>query len=115
VVPPVPIPNTEVKRCSPDGSASIGCARVGHCQSYEPQVPKGIWGSFFPIIVLVVVLVLESGRGFEYGFENVDRSRTSFLSQRDWMKIAGHPAAAELPGLQLKNDPVRKIEATSSW
>src|SRR6202007_1143795 len=47
VVPPVPIPNTEVKRCSPDGSASIGCARVGHCQSYEPQVPKGIWGSFF--------------------------------------------------------------------
>ena len=30
--PPVPIPNTEVKRCSPDGSASIGCARVGRRQ-----------------------------------------------------------------------------------
>ncbi len=34
--PPVPIPNTEVKRCSADGSASRGCARVGRCQSYEP-------------------------------------------------------------------------------
>ena len=32
VDPPVPIPNTEVKRCSPDGSASIGCARVGRRQ-----------------------------------------------------------------------------------
>ena len=32
--PPVPIPNTEVKRCRADGSASIGCARVGHCQDY---------------------------------------------------------------------------------
>jgi len=33
-VPPVPIPNTEVKRLSADGSASLGCARVGRCQSY---------------------------------------------------------------------------------
>src|SRR5579862_42167 len=33
VAPPVPIPNTEVKRCSPDGSASLGCARVGRCQN----------------------------------------------------------------------------------
>ncbi len=33
VVPPVPIPNTEVKRHSADGSASIGCARVGHRQN----------------------------------------------------------------------------------
>ena len=32
--PPVPIPNTEVKRCRADGSASIGCARVGRCQDY---------------------------------------------------------------------------------
>ena len=32
VVPPVPIPNTEVKRCSPDDSASIGCAKVGRRQ-----------------------------------------------------------------------------------
>ena len=32
VAPPVPIPNTEVKRRSPDGSASLGCARVGRRQ-----------------------------------------------------------------------------------
>ena len=34
--PPVPIPNTEVKRCSPDDSASIGCAKVGRRQSPAP-------------------------------------------------------------------------------
>jgi hypothetical protein len=33
VAPPVPIPNTAVKRCSPDGSTAIGCARVGRRQN----------------------------------------------------------------------------------
>ena len=33
VEPPVPIPNTEVKRHSSDGSACLACARVGRCQS----------------------------------------------------------------------------------
>ena len=33
VVPPVPIPNTAVKRCSPDGSTATGRARVGRRQS----------------------------------------------------------------------------------
>ena len=36
VEPPVPIPNTEVKRCSPDDSAPIGCAKVGRRQSPRP-------------------------------------------------------------------------------
>src|SRR5881392_3292808 len=36
VAPPVPIPNTEVKRCSPDGSTTIGCARVGRRQNKRP-------------------------------------------------------------------------------
>jgi hypothetical protein len=36
VAPPVPIPNTEVKRCSPDGSTAIGRARVGRRQSKTP-------------------------------------------------------------------------------
>ena len=36
VAPPVPIPNTAVKRCSPDGSAAIGRARVGHRQNKNP-------------------------------------------------------------------------------
>ena len=36
VEPPVPFPNTEVKRCSPNDSASIGCAKVGRCQYPRP-------------------------------------------------------------------------------
>ena len=36
VAPPVPIPNTEVKRCSPDGSTAIGRARVGRRQNKNP-------------------------------------------------------------------------------
>ena len=34
VDPPVPIPNTEVKRCSPDDSACLACAKVGRRQFY---------------------------------------------------------------------------------
>jgi hypothetical protein len=45
VAPPVPIPNTEVKRCSPNGSASLGCARVGRRQNYEPRPVKAGRGS----------------------------------------------------------------------
>ena len=44
MAPPVPIPNTEVKRCSPDGSATIGCARVGRRQNKSPALgnrPRG--------------------------------------------------------------------------
>ena len=33
VAPPVLIPNTEVKRCSPDGSTATGRARVGRRQN----------------------------------------------------------------------------------
>src|SRR5215472_4494343 len=36
VVPPVPIPNTEVKRCSSDGSTATGRARVGRRQNKNP-------------------------------------------------------------------------------
>lgn len=46
VAPPVPISNTEVKRCSANGSASIGCARVGHRQSYAPGFGNKTWGFF---------------------------------------------------------------------
>ena len=38
VEPPVPIPNTDVKRCSPDDSASIGCAKVGRRQFLAPSL-----------------------------------------------------------------------------
>jgi hypothetical protein len=51
VAPPVPIPNTEVKRCSPDDSTSIGCAKVGRRQSYAPFLAKAGNGAlvFTPI------------------------------------------------------------------
>jgi hypothetical protein len=45
VAPPVPIPNTEVKRCSPDDSTSIGCAKVGRRQSYAPSLAKAGGGA----------------------------------------------------------------------
>src|SRR5580692_11516761 len=47
MAPPVPIPNTEVKRAFADGSASLGCARVGRCQYHEPRGRKLLRGSFF--------------------------------------------------------------------
>jgi hypothetical protein len=46
VDPPVPIPNTEVKRCSPDDSTSIGCAKVGRRQSHAPLPGNRERGSF---------------------------------------------------------------------
>jgi hypothetical protein len=46
VAPPVPIPNTEVKRCSPDGSACIACARVGRRQNLCPASWKQGAGLF---------------------------------------------------------------------
>src|SRR5450755_1425330 len=61
VAPPVPIPNTEVKRAFADGSASIGCARVGRCQYYEPRGRKLPRGSFFPAIELIPVRVVAGG------------------------------------------------------
>jgi phosphoadenosine phosphosulfate reductase len=36
VVPPVPIPNTEVKRCCADDSMTKGYAKVGRCQIINP-------------------------------------------------------------------------------
>ena len=39
--PPVPIPNTEVKRRSANGSRTIGPARVGRCQINSPLTLTG--------------------------------------------------------------------------
>jgi hypothetical protein len=48
VDPPVPIPNTEVKRHSSDGSACLACARVGRCQNSSPgRAQARSRGSFF--------------------------------------------------------------------
>lgn len=37
-VPPVPIPNTAVKPRAADGSRTLGPARVGCCQVYDPNM-----------------------------------------------------------------------------
>ena len=46
VEPPGPIPNPEVKRICADGSRTIGPARVGRRQVYEPHSLNRLWGSF---------------------------------------------------------------------
>src|SRR5512133_2563835 len=50
VAPPVPIPNTEVKRCSPDGSTAIGRARVGRRQNKMPGELLIGHFAFFPMV-----------------------------------------------------------------
>ena len=72
VAPPVPIPNTEVKRCSPDGSTATGRARVGRRQSKNP--------TGFPVGFLVfgVRLQLEARRGgTPHARKRIERSGTS--------------------------------------
>src|ERR1700758_5568361 len=58
VAPPVPIPNTAVKRCSPDGSTAIGRARVGRRQSKKPH--RFYAGGVFSFLHYVL---LEAWRG----------------------------------------------------
>ena len=59
VEPPVPIPNTEVKRRSADGSIAIGYARVGRCQYLPHPVLRdgvflwpedGAWGEIAALV-----------------------------------------------------------------
>ena len=38
-VPPVPIPNTEVKPSRADGTARSPCGRVGRCRNFSPDAP----------------------------------------------------------------------------
>ena len=45
--PPGPIPNPEVKRCSADGSGTIGPVRVGRRQVFAPHLLTKVRGSFF--------------------------------------------------------------------
>ena len=47
VAPPVPIPNTEVKRCCADDSMAIGHAKVGRRQFITPRISNQMRGVFF--------------------------------------------------------------------
>ncbi len=53
VVPPVPIPNTEVKRCCADDSWAIGPAKVGRCQIQSPHLLKKRWGVFLCMLFYI--------------------------------------------------------------
>ncbi len=43
VVPPDPMPNSEVKRRSADGSVGSPHARVGHCQASNKRYQRDDW------------------------------------------------------------------------
>ena len=47
VAPPVPIPNTEVKRCCADDSMATGHAKVGRRQFITPRTSNHVRGVFF--------------------------------------------------------------------
>jgi hypothetical protein len=75
VAPPVPIPNTEVKRCSPDGSTAIGRVRVGRRQSKNPAgFPVGFLVSGTQVL-LISWLLAASGLSRRATF----RRRARFL------------------------------------
>ena len=48
-VPPDPIPNSEVKLLSADGSTRSPRARVGHCQALISKTPMGNYRGFFSL------------------------------------------------------------------
>ena len=45
--PPDPIPNSEVKRISADGSVGPPHVRVGHCQDLKSKIPSSVSWVFF--------------------------------------------------------------------
>ena len=45
--PPDPIPNSEVKRFSADGSVGFPHVRVGHCQTFSLKKAPVYTGAFF--------------------------------------------------------------------
>ena len=78
MAPPVPIPNTEVKRCSPDDSASIGCAKVGRRQYPRPVQVKTRTGRPFFVAqgrVNVVVFAERMLRASRYLLASSKRER----------------------------------------
>ena len=61
MVPPDPMPNSEVKRRSADGSVGSPHARVGNCQALikvkKPILTDGLFTSVFPDNQAVVGLI----------------------------------------------------------
>jgi len=57
-VTPVPIPNTEVKGLSGDGTAALGCGRVARCRDFFGPVLFHKTGLFFACMECVFDSVL---------------------------------------------------------
>ena len=91
--PPVPIPNTEVKPSSADGTAGISCGRVGHCREFfiggdmEKNIPskvKLIQECVEKIIIWIKKKVQITGKkGVIYGLSGgIDSAVVAVLCQR---------------------------------
>ncbi len=59
--PPDPIPNSEVKRISADGSVGPPHVRVGHCQDLIPKKPEWMFSTLAFFLCADSVLVLLHG------------------------------------------------------
>ena len=103
VAPPVPIPNTEVKRCSPDDSASLGCAKVGRRQSLRPVSWKQEAGPF----------CLQFFRWIFVALEPCDmRKGRSVLSLSKGLRVSKRPASRRM-GEGLKSGA--RIQKFAPW
>src|SRR5262249_62321103 len=89
VVPPVPIPNTEVKRCSPDGSTATGRARVGRRQS---KMPDGLPHRVFYFLAPSYSSAARRDAACHKRTESIECcSRHIFLQRRDGRRIPAPP------------------------
>ena len=72
LAPPDPMPNSEVKRLSADGSVGLPHVRVGHRQNLIPKIPRQQWrGIFLTRFWLAVAkqqptIILFSSSGLEF-------------------------------------------------
>ena len=60
VVPPDPMPNSEVKRRSADGSVGITHVRVGCRQTFKYRAQQSCWAFCFLEYLLNIILIIEN-------------------------------------------------------
>jgi hypothetical protein len=97
VAPPVPIPNTAVKRCSPDGSTAIGRARVGRRQNREP-VGRDASGLF--VFVVTPTRAENGADGSRATYNQARRAQRGFAPGESGLELVvcqrpGRPTGAQ--------------------
>ena len=63
--PPDPIPNSEVKRLSADGSVGLPHVRVGHRQASNSKSLSDNWQGFFTISTTLLICIRCAGENLE--------------------------------------------------